>query len=104
LRKARGTYRYLQHFAQPFDADEAPIDYSNGEEEDEQETPASVEQEASASVEQETSPSVATITSGFGSISLGDKDLTQFNTETIYGGDEEECFRCRLAEATEELQ
>jgi hypothetical protein len=82
----------LRHFAQPFDGDEASIDYSDGEEEDEQETPASVEQgnptsveqeasasvkqEASASVEQETSASLAAITSGFGDISLGNKNLT----------------------------
>jgi hypothetical protein len=70
----------LRLVAQSLDTDEAPVDYSNGEEEDEQETSASVEQETSASVELETSASVAAIASAFEGISLGDKNLTQLNT------------------------
>jgi hypothetical protein len=64
----------LRLVTQSFDADEAPIDYRDGEEEDEQEAPASVEQETSASVEQETSSSVAAIASAFEGISLGDNN------------------------------
>jgi hypothetical protein len=69
----------LRLVAQSLDTDEAPIDYSDREE-DEQESPASVEQETSASVEQETSTSVAAIASAFEGISLGDKNLTPLNT------------------------
>jgi hypothetical protein len=69
----------LRLVAQSLDTDEAPIDYSDREE-DEQESPASVEQETSASVEQETSTSVAAIASAFEGISLGDKNLTRLNT------------------------
>ena len=78
----------LKQFGELVDADEASIDYGDGEEGDEQEPPASVEQETSASVEQETSASVeqgtsasvAAITSGFGGISLGGINQTRINT------------------------
>jgi hypothetical protein len=70
----------LRLVAQSLDTDEAPINYSDGEEEDEQEASASVEQETSASIKQETSASVAAIASAFEGISLGNKNLTQLNT------------------------